>query len=240
MRTISLTLFISLILLWGTTQAATSKGTGIDDRCDVAKALAINNALENYSVREFEASQRQLCEEIKDEINCMFQKEISTEVAGTFKKILDQKYKKEDGLCRADLKIEVEKVKALNVDVFGKTKYRSGDLLELTVKTYEPMYVYIYNDHSSGIQRVFPHLDTKHELVVGTMRLENHQDVRYQMYVGMPYEQSEETLIVVFSKVKLTFKNRLSKLEFYEIIKSTPVYSRRVMYHNFIINRRLL
>lgn len=235
-----LALAIALVILWGTTQAATSIGSAYDERCDLAKSLAIKDALEKYSMREFEASQKHLCKEIKDEINCMFQRELSTEVAGTFKKVLNEKVKKEDGLCKVNVKIEVDKIRSLKVDVSGKSKYLSGELLELTVQTKEPLYVYIYNDHASGIQRLYPHVDNKHEMVLGTFRLEDHNRIRYQLYVSSPYEVSEETLIVVFSKVKLTFRNRLSKLEFYEIIKSTPAYSRRVMYHNFVINRRPL
>ena len=235
-----LAIALALLILWGTTQAAISNGSSYDERCDIARSLAIKDALQNYSIREFEASQKHLCKEINDDINCMFQRELSTEVAGTFKKVVNERAKKEDGLCRVDVTIEVDKVRLLKVDVNGKSKYKSGDILELTVVTKEPLFVYIYNDHATGIQRLFPHLENKHELVAGTFKLEDHNKVRYQMYVASPYETSEETLIVVFSKVKLTFKNRLSKLEFYEIIKSTPAFSRRVMYHNFIINRRSL
>lgn len=231
---------LAALILWGTTLAATSRGSAYDERCDVARSLAIKDAIEKYSMREFEASQKHICKEIKDDINCFYQRELSTEVAGTFKKVLDQKAKKEDGLCIVNVKIELEKLKALNVDVFGKDKYLSGDEIELTVRTHEPLYVYIYNDHSSGLQKLYPHLDNKHELVIGTFRLQDHKKIKYQMYVSSPYERSEETLIVVFSKVKLTFKNRLSKIEFYDTIKALPAYSRRVMYHNFVIDRRPL
>ena len=233
-----LALFLALIILWGTTLASTSKGEGVDESCDVAKALAINNALEQFSAREFEVRKRHVCKDIVDDITCFYQKEITSEVAGTFKQMVSQKFTKEDDLCFAKVVIEVEKSKLLDVEVLGKELYKAGDIFELTVRTKEPLYVYVYNDSSEGLQKLFPHLDNNHEIVSGSKRLEDHKHIRYTVYVPNPYEESKETIIVVFSKVKLTFKNRLSKSEFYDTIKAVPAFSRRVLYHSVVINRR--
>lgn len=235
-----LALFIACLLLWGTTQASTytSRGSGVDENCDISKALAVNNALERFSMREFEVKKKHICKDIKNDISCFYQKQISSEAAGTFKNIVSQKQHKDGSLCYTDLVIEIEKIKLLDVEVFGKDRFLSGDVFDISVRTKEPLFIYIYNDHTTGLQRLYPHLDNKHELVFGTFKLSENKNINYRVFVSHPYEQSEESIVVVFSKVKLTFNNRLSKSEFYDTIKAVPAFSRRVVYHNVVINRR--
>lgn len=237
-----LSLLLALLILWGTTQASTytSVGKGVDEDCSLARALAINDALDKFSMRVFEASKKHVCKEIKDDITCHYQKEISSEAAGTFKQIISQDKKVEDDLCYLTIKIEVEKTKLLDVQVSGKDRYMSGDVLDLVIQTTEPLFVYVYNDYSGGLQKLYPHLDNKHELVLGTLKIIDNKDIHYRVYVNDPYEKSSDTLIIVFSKVRLTFKNRLSKNDFYDTIKAVPPFSRRVLYYNIEINRRSL
>lgn len=229
---------LSALLMCSATLAATSNGKGVDENCDLARSLAINNALERFSMREFEASQKHVCKDIKDDITCYYQKEIATEISGTFKRLISFNNKQRDGLCFVAVEIEVEKARPLDVMVTGKDKYLSGDIFELTVKTKEPLFVYIYNDHVDGLQKLYPVLENKHELVLGTFRIEDNKKVKYVVSVNAPYERSEDTVIVVFSKVRMTFKSRLTKSEFYDTIKSVPTFSRRIVYHNVVIDRR--
>lgn len=232
-----LAIFLAILLSWGTTLAATSKGKASDLDCNIAKSLAINNALENFSMREFDVKKNQLCKEIKDDISCYYQREISSEVSGTFKKVIKQKTTRSDVICIVEIEILVEKTRTLKGEVSGKQSYLSGEMLELTIQTKEPLYAYVYNDHPSGLQKLFPHIDV-HQMINGTFKLEDHKKVKYQLSVAAPYEQSEDTLIVIFSKHKITFKNRLTKKEFYDTIRAVPPYSRKVVYHNIFINRR--
>jgi hypothetical protein len=50
--------------------------------------------------------------------------------------------------------------------------------------------------------------------------------------------ESNETLMAVFSKEKISFGNNMDKDEIYRQIASMPMYSRRVVYQNFVIKRR--
>lgn len=232
-----LAIFISFLLLWGTTFADTSKGRGYDEDCRLAKAMAISNALDSYSRREFEVSQRHQCREIKDEITCQYQKELSSQVAGTYKNILSEKKKKDGDICVVDVTIEVEKARMLKASVKGKKEYYSGEIFDLALITEEPLYAYVFNDHPDGLQVLLPP-DNKPLLVHGKYEFSDNKKVKYQVTVYYPYEQSEDTIIVLFTKYKVTFKPRLSKKELYDTIKSIPVFSRRVVYHPVIIKRR--
>lgn len=232
-----LAIFIATLLLWGTTFAETSKGQGYDEDCNLARAMAISNALDSYTRREFEVSQRHVCKEIQSDITCQYQKELSSQVAGTYKSILSEKKKKDGDICIVDVTIEVEKARMLKASVKGKKEYYSGEIFDLALVTEEPLYAYVFNDHPDGLQVLLPP-DNKPLLVHGKYEFSDNKKVKYQVTVYHPYEQSEDTIIVLFTKYKVTFKRQLTKKELYDTIKSIPVFSRRVVYHTVTIKRR--
>lgn len=235
-----LAIFLASLILWGTTLAAeTSRGKGYDEDCNLAKAMAISNALDSYTKREFEVSQRHLCKEIQDDITCQYQKELSSQVAGTYKSLLSEKKRKEGDICVVDVKIEIEKARMLMASVKGKTEYYSGDIFDLALITEEPLYAYVFNDHPDGLQVLLPP-NNKPLLVNGKYEFSDNKKIKYQVTVYHPHEQSQDTIIVLFTKYKVTFKPRLSKKELYDTIKSIPVFSRRVVYHTVTIKRRPL
>lgn len=234
-----LAIFLSFIIMWGTTLADTSTGKGYDEDCGLAKAMAISHALDSYTQREFEVTRRHVCKEIKNDITCEYQKELSSQVAGTYKSLLSENKRKEGDICIVDVKIEIEKARMLQASVKGKKEYYSGEIFDLALITKEPLYAYVFNDHADGLQTLLPP-DNKPLLVNGKYEFSDNKKVKYQVTVYHPYEQSEDTIIVLFTKYKVSLKPRLTKKELYDTIKSIPVFSRRVVYHTVTIKRRPL
>ena len=232
-----LAIFLAMLLLWGTTFASTSAGQGYDEDCNLAKAMAISNALNSFSKREFEVSERHVCKEIESDITCQYQKDLSSQVAGTYKSILSEKKRKDGDICIVDVTIEIEKARMLKASVKGRKEYYSGEIFDLALITEEPLYAYVFNDHADGLQILMPP-DNKPLLVRGKYKFSDNKKIKYQVTVYHPYEQSEDTIIVLFTKYKVTFKPRLTKKELYDTIKSIPVFSRRVVYHTVTIKRR--
>ena len=232
-----LAIFLATLLLWGTTFASTSAGQGYDEDCNLAKAMAISNALNSFSKREFEVSERHVCKEIESDITCQYQKDLSSQVAGTYKSILSEKKRKDGDICIVDVTIEIEKARMLKASVKGRKEYYSGEIFDLALITEEPLYAYVFNDHADGLQILMPP-DNKPLLVRGKYKFSDNKKIKYQVTVYHPYEQSEDTIIVLFTKYKVTFKPRLTKKELYDTIKSIPVFSRRVVYHTVTIKRR--
>jgi hypothetical protein len=232
-----LAIFLATLLLWGTTLAATSTGEGYDEDCSLAKAMAISNALNSFSKKEFEVSERHVCKEIQSDITCQYQKDLSSQVAGTYKSILSEKKRKDGDICIVDVTIEIEKARMLKASVKGRKEYYSGEIFDLALITEEPLYAYVFNDHADGLQILMPP-DNKPLLVRGKYEFSDNKKIKYQVTVYHPYEQSEDTIIVLFTKYKVTFKPRLTKKELYDTIKSIPVFSRRVVYHTVTIKRR--
>ena len=232
-----LAIFLAMLLLWGTTFASTSAGQGYDEDCNLAKAMAISNALNSFSKREFEVSERHVCKEIESDITCQYQKDLSSQVAGTYKSILSEKKRKDGDICIVDVTIEIEKARMLKASVKGRKEYYSGEIFDLALITEEPLYAYVFNDHADGLQILMPP-DNKPLLVRGKYEFSDNKKIKYQVTVYHPYEQSEDTIIVLFTKYKVTFKPRLTKKELYDTIKSIPVFSRRVVYHTVTIKRR--
>lgn len=234
-----LALFVSLGLLCSTTFADTSTGKGYDEDCSLAKAIAISNALDSYSKREFEVTRRHVCKEIKNDITCEYEKNLSSQAAGTYKSLLSESKRKEGDICIVDVKIEIEKARMLKASVKGKKEYYSGEIFDLALITEEPLFAYVFNDHADGLQVLLPP-DNKPLIVNGKYEFSDNKKVKYQVTVYHPYEQSEDTIIVLFTKYKVSLKPRLTKKELYDTIKSIPVFSRRVVYHPVIIKRRPL
>lgn len=214
-----------------------SDGTAYDKDCQVARSFAVKNALENFTMQEFEAAQKQTCKEQKNKIDCSYERELSSEVAGTLKRIIREQSSTKDGLCYVKVLVEIEKTKTFNVDVSGKQRYLSGEELQVSFKTLEPLYVYVFNDHYTEFQKLYP-LENDHHLLNGTFHLNSFKQARFQVYVKHPDQKSNDSLVVIFSKLKLSFKNDLTKTEFEDIIKSVPPYSRKVVYYHYVINRR--
>lgn len=215
-----------------------SFGTGEDEDCNIARALAVNDALEQYASKEFDVKKQQICSERNaDGLDCSFKKQIDIESAGTLKRVLSEKKKQRKDSCVVEVKIEIEKARPFFASVKAKPEYVAGRKFDFEVFTQEPLYVYIFNIHNGkDIDMLYPLEDNKFNIVDG--RMEFPDTISFQATLPSGSEHSKETLMVVFTKHKLTFKRPSTKQEIYNMISSVPVYSRRIMYHNFIIKRR--
>lgn len=231
--------FIAFVLLWGTTLASeVSFGTGEDPDCNLAKNYAIQNAIERFAEQEIDVTKKHTCQEINGKIDCSYRKTIESETSATFKKLLSEKVKKKKDLCVVEVKVELEKPRVFQVSVKTKDFFFTNENLELFITTREPLYVYVFNIyHQEKVTKLYPS-GNNHTLVNGNQNVPSTDEVRFSTYLFNMEKFSEETLLVLFTKHKITFKRDLTKVELDDIIKSIPPYSRRVVYHNYVIKRR--
>lgn len=211
-------------------------GTGEDADCEIARALAVNNALERFSEKEFEVNKKQICRERNAEgIDCQYSKEIATEVAGTLKKVLKEKVKENRHQCVVEVKVEIEKARPFFGQVKAKEVITAGKKFDFEVFTQEPLYVYVFNIHNNQISMLFP-ISNKGNIVDGRMELP--ENISFLATLPPQTNESKETLMVVFTKHKITFKRPMTKQDVYTTVASIPAYSRKIVYHNFVIQRR--
>ena len=232
-------IFLAIILLYGTTQASeVSFGTGEDKDCSLARALAIKEALDNYSEQEFDLTKNQTCKETNAQgIDCTFSKQLNTEIAGTLKRVISEREKHIKDVCVVEVKVEIESARVYFGDVTGDSKVYAGDKLNFKITTFERLYVYVFNIYNkSEIVLLFPKTNNNGNLVNGQMKFPSSLEFRTHLYSDTEF--SKESLMVLFTKHKITFKNQLTTQDIYDTIAAIPVHSRHLVYHNFDIVRR--
>lgn len=214
--------------------ADVSFGTGEDKDCNIAKASAVSDALERYAEKEFEVKKQYVCKERNAEgIECQYIKKTEVESAGTLKKILSETIKDRRDSCIVEVKIEVEQGRQLAGDILNAQETAlDGKLYRFDVITKEPLYVYLFSVYGDKMHLMYPY-DGKSNLVDGKLTLPR----GWQAVVPDGVSESKETLMAVFTKHKITFRSSMTRDEIYRQISSVPIYSRRVVYHNFVIRR---
>ena len=127
------TLIEFLILIPSLALADVSYGTGEDKNCEIARAMAIRDALEAHSGIEFDYTKKESCSERNTTIDCTFKKDFDTNSSGTLKKVLKEDVKQKKDICVVEVKVEIEQTKSLFVNLELKDKYIEGEPLEFKV-----------------------------------------------------------------------------------------------------------
>jgi hypothetical protein len=235
-----LALILALILLGGTALASeVSFGTGEDKDCSLARAFAIKDAIENYSKQEFDFTQIQECNEKNTSgVNCTFNKQLQTEVAGTLRRVISETNKQKKDLCVVEVKVELEKARTFFGDVTGDSSVYAGSAMNFKITTYERLYVYIFNVYNrTRVELLYPKHNTNTNFIDGVLKAEM-LNTEFRTYLEPLSEYSKESIMVLFTKHRVTFKNQLTEKDIYDTIASIPVHSRKIVYHNFVIVRR--
>jgi hypothetical protein len=230
---------IVLLILHGTTLASEiSFGSGEAKDCSLARALAIKDALNSYSEQEFDLTKTQTCKETNTQgIECTFSKQLSTDVAGTLKRVISEKEKHKKDICVVEVKIEIESARVYFGDVSGDSKVFAGDILNFKITAFEQLYVYIFNIYNrTEIVLLYPTASNHVNVINGPMKFPS--NIEFRTHLNYDTETSKESLLVLFTKHKITFKNQLTSKDIYDTIANIPVHSRHIVYHNFDIVRR--
>lgn len=229
------TLAILCLAVCTNVYADVSFGTGEDRDCNIARASAISDALENYAVKEFEVKKQYVCKERNAEgIECQYIKKTEIESAGTLRKVLNETVKDKRDSCVVEVKIEVEQGRQLAGDILNAQEIAlDGKLYRFDVITKEPLYVYLFSVYGDKMHLMYPYDGIKSNLIDGRLTLPR----GWHAVVPDGINESKETLMAVFTKHKITFRSSMTRDEIYRQISSVPIYSRRVVYHNFVIRR---
>jgi len=205
-------IFLAVVLLYGTTQASEiSFGSGEANDCSLARALAIKDALDNYSEQEFDLTKNQTCKETNTQgIDCTFSKQLNTEMAGTLKRVISEREKHIKDVCVVEVKVEIESARVYFGDVTGDSKVYAGDIINFKITTYERLYVYVFNVfNKTRVELWYPKQPSHHNLVNGVMLFPSDMEFRTHLYANS--QMSKESIMVLFTKHKVTFKNQLNE-----------------------------
>ena len=232
------TLLKCLILIPSLAFADVSFGTGEDKNCEIARAMAIRDALEAHSGVEFDYTKKESCTERNTNIDCTFKKDFDTNSSGTLKKVLKEDVKQKKDVCVVEVKVEIEPTKTLFVNLELKDKYMEGESLEFKVYAGEPVYLYVFNINKK-VEMVFPNsqVDFLSNLIDTEFVFPGTDRATYMLY-----SESGNTvkgqLVFLFTKHKMFDRREWTKSALEDIIRSMPAYSRKVVYNDIIIQRR--
>ena len=226
------------LLLCANAYADVSFGTGESEDCNIAKALAVNDAIERYAEKEFEVKKQHICRERNAEgIECEYVKKTEIESAGTLKKVLSEKVKQKKDVCVVEVKVLLEQSRQLAGDIENASNIAvNGERYKFDVITKEPLYVYLFSVYGDKMHQMYPYDGIKSNLIDGKLVLPN--GIWWNADIMSNEPQSKDTLMAIFSKVKITFRSSMTRDEIYRQISSVPINARRVVYHNFVIKRR--
>ena len=232
------TLIQCLILIPSIAFADISFGTGEDRNCEIARAMAIRDALESHSGVEFDYVKKESCTEKNTTIDCTFKKDFDTNSSGTLKKVLKENVKQKKDLCIVEVKVEIEPTKALFVNLELKDRYYEGDPLEFKVYAGEPVYLYVFNVDKK-VELVFPNsqVDFLNNLIDTEFVFPGTDRASYILY-NESGNTSKGQMVFLFTKHKMFDRKEWTKSELEDIIKSMPAFSRKVVYNDIIIQRR--
>jgi hypothetical protein len=87
------------------------------------------------------------------------------------------------------------------------------------------------------MHQMYPYDGIKTNLIDGKLVLPN--GIWWNADIMSNAPESKDTLMAIFSKVKITFRSSMTRDEIYRQISSVPINARRVVYHNFVIKRRI-
>jgi hypothetical protein len=226
------------LLICANAYADVSFGTGESEDCNIAKALAVNDAIERYAEKEFEVKKQHICRERNAEgIECEYVKKTEVESAGTLKKVLSEKVKQKKDICVVEVKIELDPSRPLAGDILNASNFAyNGQRYPFDLITKEPLYVYLFSVYGDQMHMMYPYDGIKSNLIDGKLALPD--GIWWQADIMSDAAESKDTLMAVFTKYKITFRSSMTRDEIYRQIASVPINARRVVYHNFVIKRR--
>jgi hypothetical protein len=205
--------------------------------CVLAENKAIDDALYKYASKQFETNQETFCVDTKEHAYCNYVKDITFASAGSVRTLVDRIQRTDKNTCYVEVKAEIEKARQLNANVKSKRLYIAGDPLEVEVKVGEPLYLYIFNLHKKGVDVLFPNPYNKDMLVDDRFTFPS-GDVKIIASLDNKDKLSNETMLFLFTKRRQDIDYRdVNKDNLKELLKTIPVFEKKIVQHNFVIKR---
>ena len=215
-----------------------SQGKGSANNCDVARAEAVNSAIEFSSGTDYEILKKQNCSEKTASINCTFQKDLESRTSGTLKKIIEEKVQYENGLCHVEVIIDIDPTRPLFVALNIKDKYYEGEPLTFRIFTGEPVYLYLFIG-GKHVDLIFPYDQVYiSNLIEDELIFPGSYDSQYIFFTAGSSLEVEH-LVFLFTKHKVYDKQNWTRASLEKFLDSIPINSRKIIRHDVEIRRRI-
>jgi len=231
------------LLLPSVVTAQVYDGKGEHNNCAIAESKAFEHALKQANGMLIESVETYVCADTKNkDPSCQYQKESETYAAGQINKVISSKTIIRNGICHSEVKVLVNNPASIYVTVNGRSEFKNGDIVEYTVNARQPVHMYVFAVYKDGVDLIHPLQYNMDRVVNGKFIFPsdfyklNSIHIEAKLKDGVNF--SKETLVFIFTSTKLNFDyDNISKKHLDELIKTLPVYSRRVVYKDYSIFR---
>ena len=205
--------------------------------CVLAENKALDDALLKYAGKEFRVESEQFCVDTKEHTYCNYIREIDSSTAGTVSAVVDRIQRSDKDTCYVEVKAEIEKARQLSASVKSKRIYFTGDAIDVTVTTGEPLYLYVFNLHKKGLDILFPNEYNTNNLIDESFAFSS-KDYKFTASLDKGDSLSNETLLFLFTKRRQDIDTRdVTKDNLKDVLKSIPNFEKKLVQHNFVIKR---
>jgi len=167
--------------------------------CVLAENKALDDALLKYAGKEFRVEREQFCVDTKEHTYCNYIREIDSSTAGTVSAVVDRIQRYDKDTCYVEVKAEIEKARQLSASVKSKRIYFTGDAIDVSVTTGEPLYLYVFNLHKKGLDILFPNEYNTNNLIDESFVFSS-KDYKFTASLDKGDSLSNETLLFLFTK----------------------------------------
>jgi len=201
--------------------------------CQIARDRAEENAIANFVGEYIEHSTDEVC---KDN-HCTQYKQFYSETYGQIRSITNVKRMvapdRNASVCIVSLNAEVKKIdNYIRLSVKGKNQFKSGEKFNFgMVSNYQGNYA------------VFSFVNDTYTLVANNKVVEVMKEIRvpavgkFEAYIEPNVYQSNELMVVLFTRDELTYQPRYSKIEFEHMVKQIDFTRRKPVNHQINIVR---
>jgi hypothetical protein len=209
-------------------------GTSIHPTCAIAENYAMSDALMKAKGLNVSSIHRQTC---KNE-SCKFEKESELYAAGQITEVLDKNISQDIDGCRVTVYVRVSPSQTVKAAVEGDLVYTMGEPYRYRIQTDEPLFMYVFVVREKNVELIYPFdYNTSVNRVKGNFSLVT-QKRDYAKVFELDSNVEKNTIVFIFAKYKVDLNlHRLNKEQIDEMIKSIPVYSRKVFYNEVSIYR---
>jgi len=223
--------------MWGMGEKSFDSIHNRIEACTIAENLAMKDALIKYSERNFTVENQTVCYDTHNAAYCDYIREVNSNTAGSVTHVIDRDRHIEDDTCFVKLQVAIEPHAQLPVEVDLQKVYYPGENISVNVDTKQPVYLYIFNVHSAGVDTLFPNQYTTNSLIDDKFV---YPGTGVTVKATLPQgNQSKETLLFLFTKQRQSFDSaQMDEASLQELLKSVPSTEKRLIQKHILIKRR--
>ena len=208
--------------------------------CTIAENKALKDALVKFADRQYTITNQTRCIDSKEHSYCDYIKEIDASTSGSIKSVIDRVKRYNGNTCFVEIKAEIETARQLAANVESNRFYYVGEPIDIKIKVGQPLYLYIFNLHSKGVDMLFPNQYTTNSLIDDRFEYPG-QGITVEASLPKGEKISNETLLFLFTSRRQDFKPTFVTADSLKMtLESIPVNEKKLVQQHIIIKRSKL